>query len=77
MALVRVRISAKKKSFHDRMKHRIPVAARPGVDSGMTTRRNVPQMPHPSIQAASSSERGTPAKKLRMVQITSARLKVR
>ena len=46
-------------------------------DSGITTRKNVPHTPQPSIHAASSSERGTASKKLRMVQITKARLNVR
>src|SRR5438477_516824 len=55
IAWVRVRISAKKKSFHAYRKHRMAVAARPGADSGSTTRRNPCPRPAPSIQAACSS----------------------
>jgi hypothetical protein len=42
IASVRVRISAKKKSFHDRMKHRMAVAAGPGAASGSVTRVKAP-----------------------------------
>ena len=77
IACVRVRISAKKKSFHDRMKHSTPVAATPGAASGSAMRRNAPQIEQPSIHAASSSSRGTLSKKLCIIQITSARLNVR
>jgi hypothetical protein len=77
MAFVRVRMRAKKKSFHDRMKHSTAVAARPGAASGSVMRKNAPQTLQPSIQAASSSARGTLSKKVCIIQMTSARLKVR
>ena len=59
------------------MKHSTAVAARPGAVSGSVIRRNASQTPQPSIQAASSSARGTLSKKVCIIQITSARLKVR
>jgi hypothetical protein len=37
--------------FHDRMKHRMPVEARPGAASGTATRMNALHTPHPSIHA--------------------------
>ncbi len=40
-------------------------------------RRKAPQTLQPSIQAASSSVFGTDAKKVCIIQMTSARLKVR
>src|SRR5271156_278528 len=77
IALVRVRIRAKKKSFHERMKQRIVVAAKPGTESGKVIFRKACQMPHPSVHAASSRDCGTPSKKAVIVQMTSGRLKVR
>ena len=59
------------------MKQITAVAARPGADSGSVTRRKASQTPQPSIQAASSSSRGTLSKNGCIIQMTSARLKVR
>ncbi len=59
------------------MKQSTAVAARPGAASGRAIRTKAPQTLQPSIQAASSSCRGTPSKKVCIIQITRARLKVR
>jgi len=59
------------------MKQITAVAARPGDDSGRVTRRKALHVPQPSIKAASSSSRGTLSKYGFIIQITSARLKVR
>src|ERR671918_1497940 len=58
------------------MKHRIAVAARPGAASGSRSRMKVPARVRPSIMPASSISLGISAKKPRMTQTTSDRLKV-
>src|SRR5216117_3217163 len=77
VASMRVRIRAKKKSFQEKRKQKIAVAASPGAASGRLIRKKACQTPAPSICAASSSDRGVALKKLRIIQMTSERLKVR
>jgi hypothetical protein len=56
---------------------KIAVVARPGADRGSAILRKAPVTPAPSMYAASSSERGTPSKNARIIQITRERLNVR
>jgi len=53
------------------------VVARPGLERGSVTRAKAWSGPARSMAAASSSERGIPSKNVRIIHITSDRLKVR
>ncbi len=56
-------------SFQAWMNPKTPVATRPGASSGNVIRKNAWKREQPSIIAASSSSKGTPATKPRRVQI--------
>ena len=65
---VKVRVNAKKKSFHPKMRQNIPATTRPGTEFGRMTRKNAPIGLQPSVIAISSSYFGIPAKKSVMTQ---------
>ena len=60
---VKVRVKAKKKSFHPKIRQNIPATTRPGTELGSTTRKKAPMGLHPSVIAISSSSLGMPEKK--------------
>jgi hypothetical protein len=55
---VSVRISASRNSFHEVIRQKMAVAARPGRANGSATRRKAPHRVSPSTMAASSSSTG-------------------
>src|SRR3954453_23901154 len=69
LAFSNARRDAKKYSFQEKMKRRMPVAASPGTESGRTMRQNVVSQLAPSTSDDSSSSRGRALKKSRMIQM--------
>ncbi len=59
-----VRVSAKRNSVHEKMKHSTAVAATPPTAIGATILRKIVQREAPSISAASSISTGMSSKKL-------------
>src|SRR6185369_7115338 len=73
-ASVCVSTRANRNSFHETIKQKTAVAARPGVTSGRTMRTSAPRRESPSTSAASSRSRGKSAKNPRIIQTTNGRL---
>src|SRR4030095_13953487 len=72
-AVVAVRLTAKKNSFHEKMKQISAVAAMPGETIGNSTRRMTESTPAPSSEAASITERGTSSRNERIIHTASGR----
>src|SRR3954451_13623084 len=73
-AFVAVRLTAKKNSFHEKMKQINAVAAMPGETIGSRTLRTTAPKPAPSSAAASSSATGTSSRNERIIQTARGRL---
>jgi uncharacterized protein YdhG (YjbR/CyaY superfamily) len=65
---VNVRVKAKKKSFHPKIRQNIPATTNPGTELGRITRKNAPIGLQPSVIAISSSSFGMPEKKSLITQ---------
>ena len=60
---VKVRMKAKKKSFHPKIRQNMPATTNPAVEFGRITRKKAPIGVQPSIIAISSNSLGMDAKK--------------